>query len=164
MKRKERAVAQKLFVDQLMNQKEIAENLGVTEKTVSNWVNRYNWRQLRDAKLNNSKSRSENIKKVIEELTLMTLQNIEQIKIAEEEGDTQSLLDLKKETTRLSQEVAMYQKALERLEKEYKISLGTYLEVMEDIFKALMTHDHELFLKTLDFQKEHLQQVAYKLG
>lgn len=163
-KKKERAVAKKLFIDQLMTQKDIAENLNVTEKTVSNWVNRYQWRKLRDAKLNNSKSRTENIKKVIEELTNMTLQNIEKIKIAEQKGETKELLNLKKETTRISQEVAMYQKALERLEKEFKISLSTYLEVMDDVFKALMNHDQKLYLKTLDFQKEHLQDVAQRLG
>lgn len=163
-KKKERAVAKKLFIDQLMTQKDIAENLNVTEKTVSNWVNRYQWRKLRDAKLNNSKSRTENIKKVIEELTNMTLQNIEKIKIAEQKGETEEILELKKETTRISQEVAMYQKALERLEKEFKISLSTYLEVMDDVFRALMNYDQKLYLKTLDFQKEHLQDVAQRLG
>lgn len=163
-KKKERGLAKRLFIDKLMSQKEIAETVNVTEKTISNWVNDGNWRQLRDAKLNNSKSRTENIKKVIEELTNMTLQTLEKIKIAEAEGNQEELLELKKETTRISQEVAMYQKALERLEKEFKISLSTYLEVMEDIFEALMKWDKKVYLKTIDFQKEHLQNIAEKLG
>lgn len=164
MKKKERAIAKKLFVDHLMSQKEVAEQVGVTEKTMSVWVNRYNWVAIRDAKLNNSKSRTENIKKVIEELTNLTLANIEKIKIAEKQGNTQDLLMLKKETTRLSQEVAMYQKALEKIEKDFKISLSTYIDVMEDIFQELNAYDQKLYLKTLDFQKDHLQRIAEKLG
>ncbi|QAA81403.1 hypothetical protein EI546_06520 [Aequorivita sp. H23M31] len=163
-KKKEKGLAKRLFIDKLMAQKEIAETVYVTEKTVSNWVIAGNWRQLRDAKLNNSQSRTENIKKVIAELTNMTLQTLEEIKIAEANGDQARLLDLKKETTRISQEVAMYQKALERLEKEFKISLSTYLEVMEDVFEALMKWDKKVYLKTIDFQKSHLQHIAEKLG
>lgn len=163
-KKKEKGLAKRLFIEKLMAQKEIAETVNVTEKTIGNWVAAGNWRQLRDAKLNNSESRTENIKKVIEELTNMTLQTLEKIKIAEAQGDQGELLELKKETTRISQEVAMYQKALERLEKEFKISLSTYLEVMEDIFEALMKWDKKAYLKTVDFQKEHLQHIAEKLG
>lgn len=163
-KKRERALAKRLFIEKLMAQNEIAETVNVTEKTISRWVNNGNWRKLRDARLNNSKSRTENIKKVIEELTNMTLQTLEKIKIAESKGDHNELLELKKETTRISQEVAMYQKALERLEKEFKISLSTYLEVMEDIFEALMRWDKTTYLKTIDFQKEHLNNIAERLG
>ncbi|MCO5230153.1 MAG: phage terminase small subunit-related protein [Chitinophagales bacterium] len=163
-KDKEKAVAKKLFIEQLMSRKDIAEYIGITEKTVGKWVQVENWEQIRDAKLNNSKSRSENIKKVIDELTNMTLQIIEKIKHAEKHGDTDTLLNLKKETTRLSQEVAMYNKALEKLEAEYKISLSTYLDVMEDIFQSLNRHNHQLWMQTLDFQKQHLQSVANKIG
>lgn len=163
-KRKEREVAKKLFVDQHMNQKDIAAQLDVTEKTVGVWVRKYNWLTIRDAKLNNSKNRSENIKKVIEELTNMTLKNIEQIKQAEVDGETDRILTLKKETTRISQEVAMYQKALEKMDKDYKISLSTYIDVMENIFEELSRWNQKVFLKTIDFQKEHLQSIADKLG
>lgn len=163
-KKRERGMAKRLFIDKLMAQKEIAETVNVTEKTISRWVIQGNWRQLRDAKLNNSKSRTENIKKVIAELTNMTLQTLDKIKTAEAEGNQEELLELKKETTRISQEVAMYQKALERLEKDFKISLSTYLEVMEDIFEALMKWDKKTYLKTIDFQKMHLQHIAEKLG
>lgn len=163
-KDKEKAVAKKLFIEQLMSRKDIAEYIGITEKTVGKWVQVENWEQIRDAKLNNSKSRSENIKKVIDELTNMTLQIIDKIKHAEKHGDTDTLLSLKKETTRISQEVAMYNKALEKLETEYKINLSTYLDVMEDIFQALNRHDHQLWMQTLDFQKQHLQSVASKIG
>lgn len=163
-KKKEQELAKKFFVDFFKSQKEIAEDLGVTEKTVGDWVKKYNWKALRDAKLNNSTNRAENIKKVIAELTESTLKVLDKIKIAEAQGGKEEVLALKKETTRIAQEVGMYQKALEKMEKDFKVSLSTYLEVMEDIFEALQNWDKDTYLKTLDFQKAHLQNIAQKLG
>lgn len=163
-KKKEQEVAKKLYVELYKSQKEIAEDLGVTEKTVGDWVKKFNWKQERDARLNNSTNRAENIKKVIAELTDVTLDTIEKIKVAEFNGDKQDVLALKKEATRISQEVAMYSKALEKMEKDFKISLSTYLEVMEDIFQSLQNWDKDVYIKTLDFQKSHLSTIAQKLG
>lgn len=163
-KKKEQEVAKKLYVELYKTQKEIAEDLGVTEKTVGDWVKKFNWKQERDARLNNSTNRAENIKKVIAELTDSTLDTIEKIKVAEFNADKQEVLALKKEATRISQEVAMYSKALEKMEKDFKISLSTYLEVMEDIFQSLQNWDKDLYIKTLDFQKSHLSTIAQKLG
>ena len=50
------------------------------------------------------------------------------------------------------------------MEKDFKISLSTYLEVMEDIFQSLQNWDKDLYIKTLDFQKSHLSTIAQKLG
>ena len=101
---------------------------------------------------------------MIAELTDVTLDTIEKIKVAEFNGDKQDVLALKKEATRISQEVAMYSKALEKMEKDFKISLSTYLEVMEDIFQSLQNWDKDIYIKTLDFQKSHLSTIAQKLG
>lgn len=163
-KKKEQEVAKKLYVELYKLQKEIAEDLGVTEKTVGDWVKKFNWKQERDARLNNSTNRAENIKKVIAELTESTLETIDKIRIAEANGDNIAALSEKKEATRISQEVAMYSKALEKMEKDFKISLSTYLEVMEDIFQSLQNWDKDLYIKTLDFQKSHLSTIAQKLG
>ena len=47
--KKKRELAKELFIRTNLNQKEIAEKVGVTEKTMSGWVNdpRENWEQLR---------------------------------------------------------------------------------------------------------------------
>lgn len=163
-KKKEQELAMRYFVDFFKSQKEIAEDLGVTEKTVSAWVTKFKWKEQRDAKMNNSTNRAENIKKVIAELTDSTLDILEQIKIAEASGDRPEVLRLKKETTRIAQEVGMYQKALEKMDKEFKTSLSTYLEVTEDIFQALANYDKSLYLKTIEFQRIHIQSIANKLG
>lgn len=163
-KKREQEVAKKYFVEFFKSQKEIAEDLGVTEKTVSNWVTKNNWKVERDARINNASNRAENIKKVISELTDSTLDILEKIKVAEFNGEKEVALSLKKDTTRIAQEVGMYQKALEKMDKDYKVSLSTYLEVMEEIFQALQNWDTELFYKTIEFQKSHIQTVAQKLG
>lgn len=163
-KAKERAVAEKLFVELFKTQKEISEDLNVTEKTVGSWVAKGNWKKLRDARLNNSTNRAENIKKVIAELTESTLDILDQIKEAKSQEDKGRILDLKKETTRIAQEVGMYQKALEKMDKDFKISLSTYIEVMDDIFKNLQEYDIDVYMSTVDFQKQHLQTIAQKLA
>lgn len=94
----------------------------------------------------------------------MTLAGLTKIKAAEALGRPEDVLDLKKENTRISQEVGMYQKALQQMQSESKIALGTYIEVMEDIFRELQNFDKDAYLKTLDFQRAHLQTIAQKLG
>ncbi|MBF6607767.1 MAG: hypothetical protein ITG00_03410 [Flavobacterium sp.] len=163
-KEKEREVARKLFVELYKSQKEIAFDLGITEKTVGQWVAKFHWKEERDARLNNSANRAESIKKLIGELSETSLALLEESRIAEAQGDKAKSMQLWKERISVSQEVAMYQKALEKMEKNFKVSLSTYLEVMEDIFQELQNWDKDLFIKSLDFQKAHLQNVAQKLG
>lgn len=163
-KNKERQVAQKLYIEFFKSQKEIAEDLDVTEKTVGEWVSKGKWKELRDARLNNSNNRAETVKKVIAGLSESALEVQGKIREAEGNGDMGLALALKKESTRIAQEVGMYQKALEKLEKNFKVSLSTYLEVMDDMFNEMQNYDKDLFLQTLDFQKYHLQNIAQKLG
>jgi len=163
-KTQEQEVAKKYYIELLKPQNEIAFELGLTEKTVSVWVNKGKWKELRDARINNTANRAEKVKEVIGALTESALAVMDEIKIAQACGDKPAELLLKKESTRIAQEVGMYQKALEKLEKNFKVSLSTYLEVMEDMFQAMQNFDKDLYLKSLDFQKYHLQNVAQKLG
>jgi uncharacterized protein YjcR len=168
-KLKEKEIAKKYYVDHFRAQKEIAEDLGITEKTVSKWVAEGKWKALRDAKMNSSETQTNNLKSLISELTDKALEIREAINIIEAKGkkateeEKVELLDLKKEATRISQEVAMYNKTLAQFQTG-KLPLGVYLEVMEDVFKELQNYDKEVFLKTLDFQRAHLQTIAQKLG
>lgn len=74
------------------------------------------------------------------------------------------LLLLRQQSATISQEVAIQTKALERMDSDNKISLSTYLEVMNDIFKNLEHFDKDVYLKTLDFQESHLSTISIKLG
>lgn len=168
-KHREREVAKKFFIEYFKTQKEIAEDLGITEKTVGKWVAEGNWKALRDAKLNSNEQQVANLKSLIGEYTEKALAILEQIKVLEAKGksitpaEKDELVELKKESTRISQEVAMYNKTLTQHQSN-KLPLSTYLEVMEDIFKAMQGFDKDTYLKTLDFQKAHLQTIANTLG
>lgn len=168
-KDRERQVAKKYFVEFHKTQKEIAEDLGVTEKTVGKWVSEGNWKAERDARINSSQNQAANLKSLISELTDRALEVLNDIKGIEGKGknatdvEREELIELKKESTRISQEVAMYNKTLTQFQND-KLPLGLYIEVMEDIFKELQNFDKDIYLKTLDFQRAHIQTVAQKLG
>lgn len=145
-------------------QKEIAQILKITEATVSKWATEGKWKAERDARMNSSKERLEAIKEVISQLTNKRLNVFKEIEEAENNGDKATLFDLKKESAALSQEVAIQTKALERMEKDSRISLATYLEVMDSIFSALNQYDQATYMKTIDFQEAHLSDISLKLG
>lgn len=168
-KRREREIAKKFFIDHFKSQKEIAEDLGLTEKTVGKWVAAGAWKAIRDARLHGKEQQVTNLKSLIAEYTEKALELMAQIKVLEAKGkemepwEREHLTDLKKESTRISQEVAMYNKTLTQ-HQAAKIPLATYLEVMQDVFQALQGFDKDAYLNTLDFQKAHLQTVANQLG
>lgn len=160
-KTKQKFVAKNLFVELHKTQKEIAASLGITEKTIGKWVQEGNWKAQRNAKLNGTQQRVERIKEVISTLTDDHLGVLAKIK---EGGNKKDLDELRRQSSALSQGIAIQTKALERIDKDHKISLSTYLEVMEDIFNHLRDHDRGAYFQTLDFQSQHLQSIAQKLG
>ena len=109
---------------------------------------------------------------MVDSLTDRRLQVIEQIK--ENESDLKTadkerkttlqmeLLDLRKECATIDDAIAKWNKRIENLIKGTKITLSMYIEVMESIFEALRLKDEKLYILTLDFQEEHLHEVANK--
>lgn len=160
-----RNAAKVMFIEQGKSQKEISQTLGVSETTLSKWANSKvggTWKDLRDAKINSYKNRVEDIKRVISNLTERRLQITEDLKNAKD--DKMLTVFLNREAVGIGDEVSKWTKALEKMDKENSISLATYIEVMEDIFRQLNLYDGKLYAKTLDFQQEHLLNVAEKLG
>jgi predicted transcriptional regulator len=163
-KDKQRAIAKDYFVSLRKSQKDISQLLGVSEQTLTRWANQDNWKAARDAKLNTSIERAEAIKDVISLITTRRLEVFKEIEDAKKLEDKQQVLILQRESAALSQEVAMQTKALEKMEREHKISLAVYLEVMDDIFKALAAYDSKIHMMTLDFQDSHLSTISLKIG
>ena len=50
------------------------------------------------------------------------------------------------------------------LDKENRISLGVYLDVMDDLFNALRIYDMAIYRSTLDFQEQYIQTITQRLG
>ncbi len=159
-KEKERDVARKLFVELNRNQKEIALDLGVTEKTVGNWAKDGNWKAERTALVNNAQNRAEKFKAVLEDFADEQIMISSRIRDAESDGNFNEAAILRKTASTIASQVGMYQKALEKLDKDSKVLLSTKLEVTEHLFQAMQEFDKDLFLKTLDFQRYYIQLIA----
>ena len=168
----EKKSARILFIEQGKSAEEIAGQLGVNKRTVDRWATEGEWRKIRDAKANSGKERIERTQLVVDSLTDRRLQVIEQIKEKEAEikyadKDNESslqkeLLELRKECASIDDAIAKWNKRIENLIKGTKITLSMYIEVMESIFEALRLKDEKLYILTLDFQEEHLHEVADK--
>lgn len=162
-KDKEKRIAYDYYTKQGLTAKAIADIINVTEKTISQWVAKGNWKSLRDAHINSEENQMSNIKALISELTEQHIDILGQIKEAQHKGDKPQVELLRKQSSYLSQEVAIQTKALERVSGN-KLTLSVYLKVMNDIFQSLEQHDKVLYAKTLDFQETHLQNISLKLG
>lgn len=163
-KEQQKRIAFDYFTKQGFTAKRTAEITGVTEKTIGEWVKAGNWKSVRDANVNSSQSQAQNIKELISELTEQQLAIVEEIKEAKAKGDKDLVTELRKQSASLSQEVAIQTKALEKLDKDNTIGLGSYLEVMDDVFRNLEHFDKDLYHKTIPFQESHLQTISLKLG
>jgi|GEM_PF-335053 len=159
----ERRAAREFYM-QFKEQKEIASLVGVSEKTVTQWVSKYGWKQEREARVNGSKSRIGSIKEVIGKLTDQRLSLFDKVKEAENRGDKEESLALSKQATSIGDEVSKYNKTLENLDEKNRISLSTYIEVLDDIFNALNRKEPRLYVQTLEFQEEHLTHISTKFN
>ena len=162
--KKLKVAAKIMFVEHGKNQKEIAQVLAVSENTVSKWAKAGNWKQERDARTNAVERRADDIKEVISNLTERRLEIFKEKKIAQQNGDKELVVILNKEAVSIGDEVAKHSKALVLMEKTGKYSLAIYLDVMDKVFKALDQYDNALYLKTLDFQEAHINDMAQLLA
>jgi predicted transcriptional regulator len=163
-KDRERSIAKELYVEQGKSGKEIAALIGVQEVTVSRWVTDGGWRAERNAKLNSSTSRLENIKKVIDDITEQRLNLITQIKEATANGDKEALVVLNLTAVSLDDGISKWNKTLLNVDKSSRIDLALYLEIMTDVFGSMRAYDEKLHNQTLDFQENHVQFMSKKLG
>ncbi len=155
-----RTVAQHMYITERRTAKEIALKLNIAQKTVGEWVKKYGWKELREAKAIAPAKRSENIEKIISGMAEKRIR-LETDIIGEEakpEPDPKRIEELRKEIAALDYAVANWNKSLASVKKENRLTLVQKLQVIEEVFKILMQFDYPLFLKTLDFQ-EHLVSV-----
>lgn len=162
-KQNERRLAKELLL-QGKNQKEIARMVNVQEKTISQWVKKYGWNEERDARFNSANTQILSLKKLIGRLTEQRLTLIRKMESAIANDDLEEHDALQYKANRLADEVSKYNKALLSIDKENKISLTVYLEVMDSIFKAVQVYNAALYMSLLDFQEQHLSDISLKIG
>lgn len=164
-KDRERRTAQILYVDQNLTAKDVAERVGVTEKTVGDWALKNHWKALRDAKNSSPAKRINNIKQIISNLSDEWLDVDREVKRLERDGgDPKIIAETRSRIKGIDDAVSKWNKTLENIEKDSNVTLSTYLYVMEDIFDSLAGFNRDLYVKLVDFQEHHINKVSTKLG
>lgn len=163
-KEKQRKTAHILFVEQNKTQREIAQLLGVTEKTVSAWVNKYGWKQEQTARNSSPVRRVSNIKAIITGLSDERLSLSNEVRMAEENSDTEEATRLRERISKIDDAVSKWNKTLENINRENQLNLSTYLQVMERIFDSMRIFDTKLYMESVEFQEDHLHKITMKLG
>lgn len=163
-KDKERILARDLFVNLGKNQKEIADALEISEKTVGKWAKDENWKAARTAKMTNMDTMLANGKQAISNLSDILLETQEERAKAVAAGDKKSVAHYDSTILSISDAISKTSASVNKFEKSNAISLVTYLGVMDEIFKALQNEDPRLHSLTLDFQERHVQDVAKRIG
>ena len=162
-KSSERATAKQLYMSG-KSQKGIAKLVNVQEKTVSNWVTRFGWKQEREARFIGRRTQEENLRKLISDLAEKALRIESEMELARNQNNTDKFLQLQTELNRVTDAASKWNKQFEAIAKENKVSLATYIQVMEQIFEAVRNHSPKLYMDLLDFQEEHLTDISLKLG
>lgn len=159
-KEKEIKLAHHFYVKDGKTAKDISALIGVTEKTIGTWVNKYGWKQERDAVLFSAEAQISNIKQIIsncaEEHLLLSKQAIE----ADKAKDKELANSLREQMATLSDQVSKWNKTLENIDKTNQISLAVRLTVMRQIFEAMSNYDSKLFLQTIDFQEKYIHDIS----
>jgi len=165
-KTKERLQAHTLYNETSKSQKEIAEIVGVTEKTVSRWAIDGGWENERNARLMSNDSIKRNGKMAMDNnfQILLELQEKRRMEMAKPQPDKIAIRDIDKEILGYTHAIAQAKNSVEEILSQSKITLILYLQVMDDIFNALKLEEPKIHAQTLDFQERHIQYIAKKLG
>lgn len=153
-----------MFVELGKQQKDIASMLGVSEVTISKWAKDENWKAARTALLTTNDNMLENGKRALANLSDIMLDLQAQRAKAVEKGDKMEVATIDAQLLSTADAIAKTGATFNKFEKSGKITLVTYLNVMDGVFKALQNEDPKLHALTMDFQERHIQDVAKKLG
>jgi len=163
-KERERRTAHILYVEQKKTAKEVADLVGVSEKTLSDWVTKFNWKTERDARNTSPTQRIGNIESIIAGLAEERIELSRRLHESEKAGNKEEVDEIRRNISKLDDAVSKWNKTLRDINKEARIPLATYLEVMQTIFEALQHYNTKLFMQTLDFQEKHIHDVSLKLS
>ncbi|KAB8153414.1 helix-turn-helix domain-containing protein [Kordia sp. TARA_039_SRF] len=152
--------AKELYIQGNTN-KLIAEKVGVTQKTISSWIKKFNWEAERNARLTSKETDIENIKLVISKLISSRIQITKEIEKAK---DVDEIVLLEKKGRSIADEISKYNKTLESYKEQNTTSLATYLQVMDHLFDAIKNYNENIYLDLLDFQDSHLTLISQTLG
>lgn len=162
--KKMKRTAYEYVVMQGYTQKEAATVLGVSEQTMTDWAKEGNWKLEKRGRQSSVKESQKNIREIIRILSRQRLDIEREIEFAQLEQDGEKELELRKKAVALSDEISKQNKTLLNIDKENRITLGVYIDVMDDIFSAMRSMDEKLYMKTIDFQTQLIRLKTQELG
>ena len=140
-KAQEREYARVLFIAENLSQKVIAERVGVTEKTLGNWIEKGDWKKLKRSMLT---TRQNQLVLLYDQLDWLNLEI--------------SVRDFKSATIKEADIIIKLTAAIKNLEIE--TSLGETIEVARGFIGFLGQHDNELSKKVTTFFDLYIQTKA----
>ena len=177
-KDQERKLAKEFYINKNCKPEEIVLRLNnkVSLRTIQRWEKEGNWKAQRDAKANGPKQRIERTQLVVDSLVDERLHILKELADLQKqkEWDTpptkeeQDILNghisvLRKQASAIDDAISKWNKRIENLNQEGKLTLSIYMEVMERIFEALRLSNEALYMQSLDFQENHLEDISAKL-
>jgi hypothetical protein len=156
-------------------QTEAAGMLGVSEKTLSDWARAGGWRELRKARQSAVSTANHNLKNIISLLSEQRLRIEQEIHEVQVAGDKELELKLRKEANVISDDLSKINKTLRENDKSKGVTLGLFVDIMDDIFNNLRLSDlkircskcgteTDLYSETLEFQSMLIQRKTIELG
>lgn len=157
-----RRVAKHMYVHQGKTAKEIAEVLSVAQKTIGEWVKKYNWREEKNSREVAPQKRRENLEKIFDDLAKDRIRLVGEIEAEEKmpQPDSDRIMELRKQIAQIDDGAAKWNKRFLSAEKESSVSPAQYIQVMDQIFEAIARYDYTLYQKLLDFQDLHLCEIS----
>lgn len=143
-RKEKKEFAMQLFLSTDLTQKMIAQIVGVTEKTVGNWISKDDgaWKKLKVARTVTKQNVIANAYRQLMELDKTIAERDERNYPTSAEADIQAKIATK----------------IDKLERQYNLS--TYYTVFEEFTKYLMSVDTEAAKSLIDFMLEFLKMKA----
>jgi DNA-binding XRE family transcriptional regulator len=148
---REQKLAEDLYIKGKKTAKDIAQLVGVSEKTVGDWVEKFKWKERRNALLGSQKNGLQNINSLID----MYADNLVAM-----ENDKDARPEQK---TKLVDAIAKLNKTKDSFEKEHRIPYNTYINVMDLIMSDMLVKvNPKIHLDIMEFFENHANELALK--
>lgn len=148
---REQKLAEDLFIKGKKNAKECALLVGVSEKTMGDWVEKFKWKERRNALLGSQQNGLQNINALIDSYAdrLIEMENNSDAKIEDK--------------TKLVDAIAKLNKTKDGFEKEHRIPYNSYINVLDLIMSDMLAKiEPKHHLTLLEFFENHTNELALK--
>lgn len=150
----QRQIAQGLYIDHCFTAKDIAQKLDVSEKTVSQWVNKGNWRELRLSKQTTTDVMLGKYNELLNALLDKRL-------LYEKKQDKTD--DDKHEYNGVIDEMSKVSAMIDKIQKDGRPSLRIHIMCVEKFMGALHQNKPKLYMDLIDFQRDYFTLLADEL-